>query len=127
MAIKIDIKKKGKKNGVPAKKDTKNSNNLFNNQNRNKQSDKQTPQKISVSSYTNNDNDNESSKAVSDIQLNAKESILNMIKEVKPTDVDEKLPKSNDKNDDGDESMKKSVGLLKMMGYTDEDIYESFA
>jgi len=127
MAIKIDIKKKGKKNGVPAKKDTKNSNNLFNNQNRNKQSDKQTPQKISVSSYTNNDNDNESSKAVSDIQLNAKESILNMIKEVKPTDVDEKLPKSNDKNDDADESMKKSVGLLKMMGYTDEDIYESFA
>ncbi|GMM41694.1 hypothetical protein FOG51_03124 [Hanseniaspora uvarum] len=127
MAIKIDIKKKGKKNGVPAKKDTKNSNNLFNNQNRNKQSDKQTPQKISVSSYTNDDNDNESSKAVSDIQLNAKESILNMIKEVKPTDVDEKLPKSNDKNDDADESMKKSVGLLKMMGYTDEDIYESFA
>jgi hypothetical protein len=127
MAIKIDIKKKGKKNGVPAKKDTKNSNNLFNNQIRNKQSDKQTPQKISVSSYTNDDNDNESSKAVSDIQLNAKESILNMIKEVKPTDVDEKLPKSNDKNDDADESMKKSVGLLKMMGYTDEDIYESFA
>ncbi|KAF0269525.1 hypothetical protein FOG48_01439 [Hanseniaspora uvarum] len=127
MAIKIDIKKKGKKNGVPAKKDTKNSKNLFNNQNRNKQSDKQTPQKISVSSYTNDDNDNESSKAVSDIQLNAKESILNMIKEVKPTDVDEKLPKSNDKNDDADESMKKSVGLLKMMGYTDEDIYESFA
>ena len=122
MAIKIDIKKKGKKIGVPAKKDTKNSNNLFNNQ-----SDKQTPQKISVSSYTNDDNDNESSKAVSDIQLNAKESILNMIKEVKPTDVDEKLPKSNDKNDDADESMKKSVGLLKMMGYTDEDIYESFA
>lgn len=125
MAIKINIKDKGKK-VAPIKKDPKKSNNLFSSQGKNSKIEKQEPQKISVTSYANNKEDEKSNGDELDLEANTKENILTMIKEVKPTDKDDKLPKNDAKEGDVEESMKQSVGLLKMMGYTDEDIYESF-
>ena len=125
MAIKINIKDKGKK-AVPTNKDPKKSNNLFSNRGKNVKTEKQEPQKISVTSYAENKEDVISNGAALDIESKTKENILTMIKDVKPTDKEDKLPKKDEKEGDVEKSMKQSVGLLKMMGYTDEDIYESF-
>lgn len=125
MAIKINIKAKGKK--VTSNNTNKKKNrNLFNDKSIKKQDEKDIPQKIMITTYKNDNTENESHKKTLDVNADSKAKILNMIKDVKPVS-NEELPKEKQNNDLVEDSMKKSVGLLKMIGFSDEDILESFA
>lgn len=125
MAIKINIKAKGKK-ASSTNTNAKKNNNLFNNKSKKKKEEKDIPQKVMVTTYKNDNTDGDSHEKDLDASADSKTKILDMIKDVKPVSKEE-LPKEKQNDDQIEDSMKKSVGILKMIGFSDEDIYESFA
>lgn len=125
MAIKINIKTKGKK-ASPTNTSGKKNNNLFNDKSKKKKEEKVVPQKVMVTTYKNDNTDGDSHEKDLDASADSKTRILNMIKDVKPVSKED-LPKERQNDDQIEDSMKKSVGILKMIGFSDEDIYESFA
>lgn len=124
MAIKINIKAKGKK-APSTKANAKKNNNLFNDKSKKKKEEKDISQKVMIRTYKNDSTESESHEKALDANADSKTKILNMIKDVKPVNKEE-LPKEKQNDDQVDDSMKKSVGILKMIGFSDEDIYESF-
>lgn len=125
MAIKINIKAKRKK-ASSTNTNAKKNNNLFNNKSKKKKEEKDIPQKVMVTTYKNDNPDSNSHEKALDANAGSKTKILDMIKDVKPVSKED-LPKERQNDDQIEDSMKKSVGILKMIGFSDEDIYESFA
>ncbi|KAL6931623.1 uncharacterized protein HGUI_01428 [Hanseniaspora guilliermondii] len=125
MAIKINIKSKGKK-VASANTNNKKNNNLFNDKSKKKKEEKVMPEKVMITTYKNDFIDNDSNEKALKVNTDSKTKILNIIKDVKPVNKED-LPKEKQNGDHIEDSMKKSIGILKMIGFTDNDIYESFA